>query len=203
MKSWNITVEQFQEASPYYKKAVEAKETEEALNNWMVVIAIVTDTTVDVIQEMPFDKLKEKIKELAWLGTLPPDSPKFKIEINGIKYKAPKDEKEFNTSSYIEYKTFLKGGAIENLHLLLATLYRPEEKQSHKERAEIFKKVMIGEVYGMVFFWTKRYKKRIARIKSYGLKVAQKKNKEAQKILMETLRETLENIGDGTPPLTK
>ena len=203
MKSWSITVEQFQEALPYYKKAVEAKETEEALNNWMVVIAIVTDTTVDVIQEMPIDKLKEKIKELAWLGTLPPDSPKFKIEINGIKYKAPKDESDFNTSGYIEYKTFLKGGLIENLHLILATIYKPEEKQSHKERAEIFKKVMIGDVYGMVFFWAKRYKKQMDRIKSYGLKVAQKKNKEAQKILMETLRETLENIGDGTPPLTK
>ena len=203
MKSWSITVEQFQEALPYYKKAVEAKETEEALNNWMVVIAIVTDTTVDVIQEMPIDKLKEKIKELAWLGTLPPDSPKFKIEINGIKYKAPKDESDFNTSGYIEYKTFLKGGLIENLHLILATIYKPEEKQSHKERAEIFKKVMIGEVYGMVFFWAKRYKKQMDRIKSYGLKVAQKKNKEAQRILMETLRETLENIGDGTPPLTK
>ena len=203
MKSWSITVEQFQEALPYYKKAVEAKETEEALNNWMVVIAIVTDTTVDVIQEMPIDKLKEKIKELAWLGTLPPDSPKFKIEINGIKYKAPKDESDFNTSGYIEYKTFLKGGLIENLHLILATIYKPEEKQSHKERAEIFKKVMIGDVYGMVFFWAKRYKKQMDRIKSYGLKVAQKKNKEAQRILMETLRETLENIGDGTPPLTK
>lgn len=200
MKSWNITVEQFQEALPYYKKAVEAKETEEALNNWMVVIAIVTDTTVDVIQEMPIDKLKEKIKELAWLGTLPPDSPKFKIEINGIKYKAPKDESDFNTSGYIEYKTFLKGGLIENLHLILATIYKPEEKQSHKERAEIFKKVMIGDVYGMVFFWAKRYKKQMDRIKSYGLKVAQKKNKEAQKILMETLRETLENIGDGMRP---
>ena len=200
MKSWSITVEQFQEALPYYKKAVEAKETEEALNNWMVVIAIVTDTTVDVIQEMPIDKLKEKIKELAWLGTLPPDSPKFKIEINGIKYKAPKDESDFNTSGYIEYKTFLKGGLIENLHLILATIYKPEEKQSHKERAEIFKKVMIGEVYGMVFFWAKRYKKQMDRIKSYGLKVAQKKNKEAQRILMETLRETLENIGDGMRP---
>lgn len=200
MKSWSITVEQFQEALPYYKKAVEAKETEEALNNWMVVIAIVTDTTVDVIQEMPIDKLKEKIKELAWLGTLPPDSPKFKIEINGIKYKAPKDESDFNTSGYIEYKTFLKGGLIENLHLILATIYRPEEKQSHKERAEIFKKVMIGDVYGMVFFWAKRYKKQMDRIKSYGLKVAQKKNKEAQRILMETLRETLENIGDGMRP---
>ena len=200
MKSWNITVEQFQEALPYYKKAVEAKETEEALNNWMVVIAIVTDTTVDVIQEMPIDKLKDKIKELAWLGTLPPDSPKFKIEINGIKYKAPKDESDFNTSGYIEYKTFLKGGLIENLHLILATIYNPEEKQSHKERAEIFKKVMIGDVYGMVFFWTKRYKNRIDRIKSYVLKVAQKKNKEAQRILMETLRETLENIGDGMRP---
>ena len=200
MKSWNITVEQFQEALPYYKKAVEAKETEEALNNWMVVIAIVTDTTVDVIQEMPIDKLKEKIKELAWLGTLPPDSPKFKIEINGIKYKAPKDESDFNTSGYIEYKTFLKGGLIENLHLILATIYNPEEKQSHKERAEIFKKVMIGDVYGMVFFWAKRYKKQMDRIKSYGLKVAKRKNKEAQRILMETLRETLENIGDGMRP---
>lgn len=203
MKSWNITVEQFQEALPYYKKAIEAKETEEALNNWMVVIAIITGTTVDVIQEMPIDKLKVQIKDLAWLGTLPSDSPKFKIEINGIKYKAPKEESEFNTSRYIEYKTFLKGGLIENLHLILATIYQPEEKQSHKERAEIFKKAMIGDVYGMVFFWTKRYRKQISRIQAYGLKVAKQKNKEAQKILMETLKETLENIGDGTLPLTK
>ena len=203
MKSWNITVDQFQEALPYYKKAIEAKDTEESLNNWMIVIACVTDSTVDVIQEMPTDKLKAQIKELAWLGTLPSDSPKFKIEINGIKYKAPKDESEFNTSGYIEYKTFLKGGVIENLHLILATIYRPEIKQSHKERAEIFKNAMIGDVYGMVFFWTKRYKKKISRLQAYGLKVAKQKNKEAQKILMETLRETLEEFGDGTPHLTK
>lgn len=203
MKAWNITVDQFQEALPYYKKAVEATDTEEALNNWMIVIACVTDTTVDIVQEMPIDKLKAQIKDLAWLGTTPSDSPKFSLELNGVKYKAPKEETEFTTSSYIEYKTFLKGGLIENLHLILASIYRPEIKQSHKERAEIFKSAMISDVYGTVFFWTKRYKKRIAHLKAYGLKLAQKKEKEVQKILMETLKEILDEHGDGTQPLTK
>lgn len=203
MKSWNITVEQFQEALPYYKKAIEAKETEEALNQWSIVIAIITGTTMEAVQDLPIDKLKAQIKDIEWLGTLPSDSPKFKLEIDGVKYKAPKLESEFNASRYIEYKTFLQGGVIENLHLILATIYRPESDQSHKERAEIFKKAIIGEVYGMVFFWTKRYKKRISRIQAYGLKIAKEKNEEALKILLETLKETLDDIGDGTPPLTR
>lgn len=199
--NWNnISVGQFQEAFPYYVKAVKETDTIESLENWCIVIAIVTNSQLEDVRELPGDKLKKVIKKLSFLGDSKINGRKrHNLLFNGRLYHAPRWGKEFSTSRAIEYKTFMGRDFIPNLHFILATIYNPVYgKQSHEVRANKFKSLKVGRVYPTVFFYLNRYNKLINRIRDYGLKVAREKQKEAQEILMQTLKESLENIGDGT-----
>jgi len=201
--SWKgVTVEQFQELLPIYKKAIEEKDSVKAMTLWANIIAILADCQTDEVEALPLDELKKIIKSLKFLGDNKIyASKKFTLYLNGKLYKAPKDAKEFNTARYVEFKTFLgRGGMIDELHNLLACIYQPYFKsdQTHTQRAIEFKKASVKDVYGVVFFYTKVYKNSIRRIQEYGIKVLKEKQREIDQHLMETLREILEGIGDGT-----
>lgn len=206
--SWKkVSVEQFQELLPIYKKAVTETDSIKVVEHWTNIIAILADCQIEEVEALPITKIKTIIKDLQWL-TLDNVNykKKFTLYHNGKLYKAVKEAKEFNTGRYIEYKTFLgRGGLIENLHLILATIYNPyfDSKQTHAERAIEFKKAKMSDVYPTVFFYTKVWENSIKRIQAYGLKLAREKNKEAEALLMETLREILEENGVGTLQSTK
>ena len=202
-----ITVEQYQQALPVYQKAIEETDPLTSLGHWAVVIAIFTDSQLDDIEKMDIDKLKSIIKKLSWMGTKSfSNRKKHLFYLNGKLYKAPKEAKEFNTSRYVEYMTFYgRNGVIPELHNLLATIYQPYFKsdQTHEQRANEFKKAMIGDVYGTVFFYTKVYKNLMSHIQDCGLRVQAEKLKELDIHLMETLKLILEDIGDGTLQSTR
>ena len=203
-KNWNqVTVDQYQQALPFYKKAIEEPDSIKSLDNWSAVIAILTNSQLDTIQSMDIGKLKAVIKKLSFLSeTKFYGRRKHLLFHNNTLYKAPKEAREFSTAMYVDYKTFLgrDGGMISNLHFILATIYEPyfKTKQSHEKRANEFKGIAIGKVYPVVFFYSIAYRNSIKRIQEYGIKIAEEKIAEAQSILMETLRETLEDIGGGT-----
>lgn len=206
--SWKgITVERFQEMLPFYKRAIEEKDSDRALQLWFTVIAILADCKVEDVNNAPIGEVEAAIKRLSFLGdTKFYGSNKFTIYLNGRLYKAPKDAKQFNTARYVEYKTFLQRGDLVNeLHNLLATIYQPyfKSSQTHEERAREFKKASIKEVYGVVFFYTKAYKNSINRITEYGQKLSKQKMKEADQILMQTLSQILDDIGGGTVQSTR
>ena len=202
-KGWNdVTVEQFQELLPIYKKAIIEKDSEKSLTLWANVIAILADCQTEEVEALPISELKAIISKLKFLSdTKFYGSNKTTIYHNGKLYKAFKDAKEFNVARVIEYKTFLGKGFIPEMHNLLAVIYQPyfkSDKQTHAERAKEFKSISVKKVYPMLFFYTKVCKDSMRRIQEYGIKIAEEKMKEADQLLMQTLKETLENIGDGT-----
>lgn len=190
-----VSVEQFQELLPTYKKAVTETDSLKVVEYWINIIAILSDCQLEEVEALPITKIKAIIKSLNWLN----DSKftgrrKHTFYHNGKLYKAVKEAKEFNTGRYIEYKTFLGKGMIPNLHYILATIYHPyfKSNQTHEERANEFKKAKMLDVCPTVFFYTRVWQNSIRDIQAYGLRLAKEKTMEAEAVLMETLREILE-----------
>lgn len=195
-----VTIEQFQELLPIYKKAVAETDSLKVVEYWINIIAILADCQIEDVEALPIKKLKAIIKSLTWLNdTKFNGRKKFTLYHRGKLYKAIKEAKEFNTGRYIEYKTFLGKGMIPNLHYILATIYQPyfKSNQTHEERAKEFRQAMVLDVCPTVFFYTIAWQNSIKTIQQYGLKLAEEKTKEAEAILMETLKEILEESGDG------
>lgn len=196
-----ITVAQYQELLPIYRKALNETDSIKAADHWCNIIAILADCQTEEVEALPINKLKDIIKSLAWLNSYGSYKKKFTLFHNGKLYKAFRTAKGFNTARYVEYKTFLgRGGLIENMHMILATIYQPyfKSKQTHEERAIEFRSAKMADVFPVVFFYSVAYRNSINRIQEYGLRLAKEKNKEAEKALMATLKEVLESTGVGT-----
>jgi hypothetical protein len=201
-----VTVEQFQELLPIYKKALEETDSMKNINHWVNIIAILADCTLEEVEAIDISDLKAIINKLGWLNKDVPGGTKKTLWLNGTLYVAPKNAKGFNTARYVEIKTFLgRDGLIPEMHNILASIYQPyfKSKQTHEERAYEFRKAKVGDVAPTVFFYTKVYKNLTKRIQEYGIKVMEEKMKEVDVVLQETLKEILEDIGDGTALLTK
>jgi hypothetical protein len=159
------------------------------------------------VEALPIDKLKAAIKRLSFLGhgNIKPNRRKY-LFVNGKLHRAKSHAREFNTAQYAEIQTFLQSGNwIAEMHKILATIYSPltwsgfkHDGEGHEKRAEEFKKLSVAKVYPTVFFYSVLWQKSMKRIVEYGLRIAEQENRKAEELLMLTLRETLESIGDGT-----
>ena len=207
-KNWKgVTVQQFQEILPIYKKTLEETDSIKVIDHWVNIIAILADCFTEQVEELPIPKIKSIISSLSWLNLDKINgNKKITLFLNGKLYKAAKEAKEFNAGRYIEYKTFLgRGGLIKDMHFILATIYQPyfKSEQTHEERAKEFLKAKMSDVYPTVFFYSKVWLNSIKTIQAYGLKLAKEKNKEAEALLMATLREILESDGNGIVQSTR
>lgn len=202
-----VTVDQYQRIFPIWQKIEKETDSITIASDWCRIISILTDKTPADIEGLPIDQLKSIIKSLNWLveGEIKTSKRKY-LFIKGNLYRAKLDAKRFNTAQYVEIKTFLsRGNWVGEMHRILATIYSPltlkgfkHDGETHEERANLFKQMPVAKVYQTVFFYSIQYKSLINRIREYGLKLAQQKNKEAQEDLMQIVKETLESIGDGT-----
>lgn len=207
-----VTVEQYQELLPIYKKIVDESDAEKVILGWVNIIAILADCQTDEVESLPIEKLDKIIRSLEWLvqGHFPAARRKYMF-FKGRLYKATLNANEFNVARYVEIKTFLgRGGVVPELHNLLASIYTPltlkgwvNDSTKHKERSELFKKAKVGKVYPTVFFYSKVWNNSIRDIQAYGIKKAEMNLKKADDILMQTLREILDDIGGGTAQSTK
>jgi hypothetical protein len=201
-KGWHqVTVAQFQELLPIYKKVQTEEDSVKWLSLWANIIAILADCQTEEVEALSLEKVNKIVKSLSWLNDKHLPHPKRKyLFINGMLYKATSEAKQFNTAQYVEYKTFLgRSNVISEMHYLLATIYHPVfGKKDHDEKAKMFLNVPVSKVYPMVFFYANSYRNSIKRMEEYGRRVVAEKMKEADEALMQTLREILEDIGDGT-----
>lgn len=207
-----VTVDQYQRILPIYQKIEKETDTITIASDWCRILSILSGVKPNEIEQMPINKLKQAIASLSWLvnGQIKQSKRKYLI-VNGVLHRAKLSAKEFNTAQYVEIKTFLgSGNWVGEMHRIAASIYSPltwsgfkHDGEGHEKRAEGFKKLSVVKVFPTVFFYSILWQRSISRIQEYGLKIVEQKNKEAEELLMSILRETLEDIGDGTQPLTK
>tara|TARA_R100000781_G_scaffold3464_2_gene4866 strand:+ start:6415 stop:7062 length:648 start_codon:yes stop_codon:yes gene_type:complete len=151
------------------------------LEKWAEVIAINKGSNVQeavenirLISDIP-KKLIEQltIKDVAFIlekATVLQEEGKLKnkITMNGIKYGFHPNLSEISIGEYADIEQYVTNGLEENMHNIIAVLYRPivkEDKDNYtitaydsdkfEERAEIFKQMKAKDVNSaLVFFWT-------------------------------------------------
>jgi hypothetical protein len=122
VKSWNeITVEMFQR----FPDDVE----EINLDYIISLLAALSDKTVVEVEETTtIEQLNIYLNNIGWIKELPSDKPLLNVKINGKKYSMPKDfSRELKFGEWIDLESFINGGFRENLHNILAIIYRPKK----------------------------------------------------------------------------
>lgn len=162
-ETWKeVTLEQFQK--------VNQLSNENEIDFEIAMISILAGIPTDNILDLPIVEYR-KLKEACSFINVNPDSiPKNIIEIDGVKYGYRNDVRKMKTSEYIDFETMSING-LENMHIIMAILYRPIIKVGNLEkdpfdyeiepynsktvikRAEIFKKRMTMDfVLSATFF---------------------------------------------------
>lgn len=207
VKSFNdITLGTFQEC--YFLLKNEADE----LDAWVKVIALLTNKSVETIENYSGEKISKIIKSLEFLKQPNINTkPKKYIGLNGKLFKATLLITDLSTAQGIDIKTFLKpidglsqeDMAVKNAHLILASIYKPLTFKGFKydpinlmANAEMLKKVKFGDISGTLFFYSNVWEKWMQIIDAY--------TKEADRILTSHMEEViawtqtdLSNTGNG------
>jgi hypothetical protein len=161
INGWNeMTVEQFQNLPEI--------EGELNIENIVNIIAVLSNQTINEVEsEMSLDELNIAIESMIWLLNPPPGNILNKLKLKGVTYKMSDDyNRDLCYGEWMDLESFISGGFKENLHNIMAVLYRPKksffDRFKKKEdytieffkRAELFKELTMDKVYPtLVFFW--------------------------------------------------
>jgi hypothetical protein len=153
-----------------------------SLEKWAKLVSLKTSTTseeavetINILADIPHQVIKElslndvsailnKVAEMQ--QTVNSEFVRI-IKIEGVQYGFHPNLEEITLGEYADIETLVKGGLEDNLHLLMAILYRPIVDQENDKysiepydgnitlRAEIMKNMSAVEVeHSMVFFWS-------------------------------------------------
>lgn len=153
-RSWDeLTLKQFQDIERYYSDKDKKFDVREVLN-------LLTDHSIDEINNLPLDFVDKLLNELTWLHETPQfDEPTNKVEINGEKYIVNIQEK-LKVGEYIAVDTIIKGDK-HNYSGILAVLCRKEgeiydskfENEVVGERMKMWEKVPVVKVMPLISFF--------------------------------------------------
>lgn len=153
-RSWDgLTLKQFQDIERYYSDKDKKFDVREVLN-------LLTDHSIDEINNLPLDFVDKLLNELTWLHETPKfGEPTNKVEINGEKYIVNVQEK-LKVGEYIAVDTIIKGDKY-NYSGILAVLCRKEgeiydskfENEVVGERMKMWEKVPVVKVMPLISFF--------------------------------------------------
>lgn len=145
--AYNLTVKQFQHISKI------SKSSKDELDKQIEIVSYLSGKSEDEVLKLPLDKIKQVFSEC---GFAAPSTGLHKyIFVNGILYKGCLDITSLDAGQYIDLKNFAKQGINENLHNLLACVYKPVfGKYNHSKIANDMLKAKLNKVYGLVFFYS-------------------------------------------------
>lgn len=172
--NWNeVTIGQFQDLSVLNRDSKDYS---------ISTLSILIDTQPEDIRKFDPQSLSKILRHLEWAMKYPRDDYyKQEIEVDGKTYTMIENLNEFTGGQWWDMEEYLNNYN-DNLHYLLAMIYRPlgEEYDSEKckARGELFAdKVMIGEVYGSLLFFSIVEKRSIITIQQYLSTTLLKKEK--------------------------
>ncbi len=162
-QTWKeVTLDQFQK--------INQLSIEDEIDFELAMISILAGIPIDNILDLPVTEYKRLKEACSFINVNPDSRPKNIIEIDGVKYGYRNDVRKMKTSEYIDFDTMSASG-VENMHIIMAILYRPIVKVGNLEkdpfdyeiepynsktvlkRAEIFKEKMTMDfVLSATFF---------------------------------------------------
>jgi hypothetical protein len=160
VKSWNdITVSQYQEMMMI--------ETTNEITKFVEQISICLDVDTEEVRAMSYSQYKELQSKMSFLSLEPKAEMDLIIEVEGRKYGLIPDMSLISAGVFIDAEQF-KLEPMENLHNLLALIYRPllrelpdgeyeieeHKAQGFEKRANLFKTLSIETVLGAVLFFS-------------------------------------------------
>ena len=166
-KSFNdITVEQYQFANSILKHRTDT-------DAWIGILSYFTGKSNEYYEELELSKLQSLIASVQFLL-----QPKLITEINDTIiidnefFKGTSDITKGNFGQYASIKTILtQGDTIDNLHLLLGEIYAPIHlynlKYDSLDVANKMKHAGVGQVLGLVFFYSRVLKSLTPIIQEY------------------------------------
>lgn len=104
--------------------------TQEDIDIQVDIIAVLRNITRDEVLDLPLNKYAEYAADTAFLNTPPKTKARRpeRIVLNGRRYRVIKDVREMTAGQYIDFQTYLQGGAEKNIIPILSTVMIPEGK---------------------------------------------------------------------------
>jgi len=156
-KSWkDITLEQGIELAQ-----LDIEDSWELVTNQM---AIILDTTMDVIESQPMALVYEFINDYAFIKEMPPMKKLEHFKRDGQWYKLI-DLTKMSLAQMVDIEEYYKAGLMNNIHKILSVLYLPatknifgkwkiEEYIPDENRENIFLGMDMEAIWGTtLFFW--------------------------------------------------
>ena len=190
VKSWNdITVSQYQEMMMI--------QTTNEITKFVEQISICLDVDTEEVRAMSYTEYKELQSKMSFLSLEPKAEMDLIIEVEGRKYGLIPDMSLISAGVFIDAEQF-KLEPMENLHNLLALIYRPvirelpdgeyeieeHKAQGFEKRANLFKTISIETVLGAVLFFSLLATESSIAFLSYSSQVMM----EEQEKLMKTMK---------------
>lgn len=155
----NITVQQYQQLYAIGKADSQDKD--------MQLVSCLTGLTLTQVEEMRLDDFNSVCRLISSLFTaLPDQKPRRWVQVSGRSYRVIYNPRQLSPGKYVEIQTWLKGGVIENMDKIMASLLEPawwnRHKATHPQLCEGVKDLKFIAVYSTcVFFcrlWTNSIK---------------------------------------------
>ena len=156
----SITVKQYQTLNEIFDSQ------DELIDKQINAIAYLTNKSTSEVEAMDLSMFKYYSGQLSFVK-----APEINTKVNkyvwvkGKLFKGCLDLENLSTGQYIDLKELGKdGNHVKNLHKLLACIYSPMFfKYDHKKCSEIMLNAKMGDVYGLLFFYTNE----LERLNSY------------------------------------
>ncbi len=164
----DLTVQQYMDCLDIYQTP-----DMDLLDREILILSKLSGKPEDYFTSMDIGELKKlfrKVPVLTLVNLKDVRHNKY-LFINGWLYKAVIKPKDINVALYRDLKTYIEKGIDENLHKILACIYRPVlikyTGKVHEKTAKLMLKQKIGHVTGAVFFYSDLLKRLSNPIQTY------------------------------------
>ena len=148
-------------------KSLEDKETKTTLEKTVNIIRILSDVAEEDILRLPVKNINQLGGYLTdFIKTKPNDELNHILKIDGVEYGFHPKLSDISFGEWVDIDAFINEGANDNLHKILAVLYRPiiakkgdnyqiEPYEPCKDREEIMlENLTVGDFYGVSVFFS-------------------------------------------------
>ena len=163
-KSWNdLSLKKYVKVM----KALESKESKTELDKTVSILKIFSNVPEEDIARLPIKNINQLGAYLSeFLMTIPNDELKHIIKIKGIEYGFHPKLSAISFGEWVDIDNYIKDGVHDNLHKIMAILYRPiiaksgekyqiEPYEPCKDRDEIMlDNLKFGDFYGASVFFS-------------------------------------------------